>query len=378
LKPQATNHSRRPEWLAASALLIALFITGGVALAPRAVAAPPPFDQDQHPPAPNYADPAAWAALPDRPGAADEVPPNDSIPLAGRGARADVFYIHPTTLRGQTHWNQWIDDPETNDWTDVSVIARQASAFNGCCRVYAPRYRQAGPGALYSTDGSGDKAYDLAYQDVKTAFQYYLAHYNHGRPFILAGHSQGTLELYRLIAELIDGKPLEKRFIGAYAVGVGVSVGAFGQTYVSVQPCRRPADLRCIASWNSFARSGDPTDYRQHAEGQYAAKHGDAGKTLLCVNPLTFDMDRPSAPAALNLGALPGAPSHGPLPALIPDAAGADCEDGVLIVDPPTDPAFHLTALPKGSLHFNDIDLYYENIRANAVERVNAYWAERR
>ena len=355
----------------------ALLIVCSPALA-QTPSAPPPFDLDQHPRAPDYAEGSAWAARPSREGAAAETPPNDALPIAGAAARADVFYVHPTTLLSHAHWNQALDDQATNAWTDISVMARQASAFNACCRIYAPRYRQAGPGALYSSDGSGQKAYDLAYQDVRRAFQYYLAHDNHGRPFILAGHSQGSLLIYRLIADLIDGKPLQGRFIAAYTPGVGVSLGDFGQTYRSVQACRRPDDVGCIASWEAFARGGDPGEFLARSEGRYVAKHGEAGKTVLCVNPLTFDLDRPAAGSSANLGALPGAPTPGPLPALIPDAAAASCEGGVLIVDPPTDPAFDLTILPKKSLHFNDIDLFYENIRANAVARVQAYFGRLR
>ena len=278
---------------------------------------------------PDYSLPSSWAALPQKADAADEQSPSDPLKEAQATAPADVFYIHPTTLRSKAHWNQRTDDAATDAWTDASVIARQASAWNACCKVYAPRYRQAGPVAYYASKSDGPKAYELGYQDVKRAFEYYLAHYNHGRPFIIAGHSQGALDTYHLIVDLIDGKPLQRQLVAAYAVGVGASLGDFGRTYKSVQPCRKPADLHCIASWNTFTRSGDTAAYIVSSEARYTAKYGDEGKALLCTNPLTFDLDRPDAPASANLGSLPGKPGE-PLPPLILGVVGGTCVDGVL------------------------------------------------
>jgi hypothetical protein len=349
----------------------AALLAGGGAADPLAKASSESRSFDARPPpaAPDYGQASSWAALPWIKGAADLAPANAS-PKAAEPL-ADVFYVHPTTYRFNGVANQALSDAATNDWTDISVVARQASIFNGCCKIYAPRYRQASSGAFYAADG--EKAYALGYSDVLRAFDYYLAHYNHGRPFILAGHSQGAKDVFSLLIDRIDGAPLQRRLIAAYAIGVGVSVGEFGKTYKTVQPCRKPEDLGCVVSWNSFTRTSDASAYLTRSESRYVARFGEAGKTLLCVNPLTFDLDQPSAPADLNLGSLPGLAAPGPLPDLIPGAVGADCVDGVLRADTPTSAAFHLTILPNGALHFHDMDLYYENIRANAEARVAAY-----
>jgi CubicO group peptidase (beta-lactamase class C family) len=338
----------------------------------------PAFDLDVHPRAPDYSRRSAWVSLPRLQDAADRVASNERIPAAQASARADVFYVHPTTYNTQAHWNQDIADRATNEWTDNSVVARQATVFNACCRVYAPRYRQAATGALESTDGSGDRAFELAYEDIKSAFLYYLKHYNRGRPFILAGHSQGSKHLELLIAELIDAKPLQRLFIAAYTPGVSLSLGDFGHRYSSVSPCRTPTMTACIASWNSFEAAGNAASYRSRNEQRYAAQYGDAGKALLCVNPLSFDIGQPAAVAEANRGALSGAAVATGLPPLIAAAAGAACIDGVLRVTVPVDPRFRLNVLPNGMLHYHDIDLYYENIRANAVDRVNAYYSRAR
>ena len=111
-------------------------------------------------------------------------------------------------------WNADIDDVALNKKTDNTTILYQASVFNEDCRVFAPRYRQANFNAFFTNNKVvTDKAFELAYEDIKTAFEYYLEHYNQGRPIIIASHSQGTLHAGRLLKEYFEGKPLQKKFI---------------------------------------------------------------------------------------------------------------------------------------------------------------------
>ena len=328
------------------------------------------FQDDVHPAPPDYASSMAWAVLPGQPNLSLEQPGGGTARESASGV--DVFYIQPTTFETKTHWNQDILDAKTNAWTDVSVIGRQASIFNTCCRIFAPRYRQAGTGSLGSSDG--DQAYDLAYGDVRRAFDFYVAHYNHGRPFILAGHSQGALHIYRLVAEEIDGKPVARRLVAAYAIGVPATVGAFGSLFTSVGPCLKPLQTHCIVSWNSFIAGADTRDYITRAPQPYVKRHTVAGDTsLFCINPLTFDADRPSAPASLNEGALPGPPAEGPLPPLVKGAVGASCQKGILLVEPSPGETIKLNPLPGGALHLQDLDLFYRQIQLDAEARARAF-----
>jgi len=335
-----------------------------------------PFDAYTRPPAPNYADPAAWAALPghDHKDAADLVPIGETVGDRQAEAGVDVFYIHPTTYRGRDNWNQSLDDAKTNTWTDVSVIARQAAAFNGCCRVYAPRYRQAATAALYAKDDSGDKARNLGYDDVKDAFRYYLDHYNDGRPFILAGHSQGTFMIQRLLEEVVDASPIRPQLVAAYAIGIGFPTGLFGQQYKTITPCAKPDDTGCLISWNTFGRGGAGKAAAERNASRYEARFKTReGSETLCVNPLTFALDTPDAPASMNRGSLPGVAAEGPLPALKPGLIGATCADGALYVDIPESEDFKLLILPGQNLHFHDMDLFFKNIRDNAILRAETF-----
>ena len=70
-------------------------------------------------------------------------------------------------------WNAAIDDSALSEKTDYSTILYQASVFNQNCRVFAPRYRQAHLRAFFSDKKlNAMAAFDIAYSDVKTAFEY--------------------------------------------------------------------------------------------------------------------------------------------------------------------------------------------------------------
>lgn len=114
---------------------------------------------------------------------------------------ADVFFIHPTTLTDYNHarWNAEIDDAIINSKTDYSSILYQASVFNEKCRVFAPRYRQAHIRCFFMNTPDTDSAFEIAYADVKAAFEFYLKIYNNYRPIIIASHSQGTKHAGRLL-----------------------------------------------------------------------------------------------------------------------------------------------------------------------------------
>lgn len=149
-----------------------------------------PFDSHVVPLAPDYSAAAAWTAHPERRDPADAVPAGLRA-IEQTRAPVDVFYVHPTTYLG-SGWNGPVDDPELNAQTDELATLIQASAFNGCCAIYGPRYRQAHGQAFVQPGPDGASAIDLAYGDVLEAFRFFLEQHSRRRPFILAGHSQGS------------------------------------------------------------------------------------------------------------------------------------------------------------------------------------------
>lgn len=328
------------------------------------------FRDQTPPPPPDFEVAQSWAAQPGREGSAAQSPPGASA--ADHRPAVDVFYVHPTTYRSTDRWNQDIADTVTNEWTDGSVIARQAGIFNGCCRVFAPRYRQASSLAFRNMATGGEAAFDLAYGDVLRAFDHYIRHDNHGRPFILAGHSQGARHISQLLEDRIDGKPLGKRMVIAYVVGIDLVEGDFGTRYKSLKSCRTPAETGCVVAWNSILSGANLTKFAAASSARFVARYGKRpGGTALCINPLTFDAAQPAATTESSRGAVPGDPDATPLQPLRPKVVSARCEMGFLVVEPVPD--LGLKALPGGSMHYHDYGLFYADIRANVGTRINAY-----
>lgn len=348
-----------------------------------------PFGELPSPPPPDYSQPQYWAALPDRLDAADVVPENDPFGDRQASAPVDVFYIHPTTYRGTDNWNQPLDDARVNDWTDESVVARQAAVFNACCRVFAPRYRQASAAGVYAPpEMKAMGAYEFAWQDVRAAFLYYMKHWNKGRPFIIAGHSQGGAHTEHWLKEFGKEPRLARLLVAAYPIGIGFAAADIAKLPGVHGLCRTPTETGCVVAWNTFAANGDPKTFVSSAQARYVQRSGTTdGQEIVCVNPLSFDASRPAAPASWNLGALPARPGVGlapalragtPLPATQAGVLGASCANGVLTLDAAPGPGYAIVPLPNGMLHFNDFDLFYQNIRINAVARSEAFIAARR
>jgi Protein of unknown function (DUF3089) len=335
-------------------------------------ASDPPFDPSKTPPAPDYARSDSWAALPGKQDPSDVAPPGETI-ADPNTAPVDVFFIYPTSFFSLTEWNAAIDDAATNKRTDNGSLRNQASVFNGCCAVYAPRYRQMSLRGFIHHTPAADQAMDVAYSDVKRAFEFYLAHYNHGRPFIIAGHSQGARHARTLLADMIDGTPLQKQLVAAYVVGNWIDDDWF-KARKTLKPCERANDTGCVLTWSSVLEGSDAAKLRW----DFVHRSGDsvdvADHRYVCTNPLTWTTAETLAPKTDDLGGWVYGRGREPLP-VVPDLVSARCDDGALFISNPPGLAWHIAALPGGNYHDYDYQLTYLNIRRNAEVRVQAYLA---
>ncbi|HZV09377.1 MAG TPA: DUF3089 domain-containing protein, partial [Novosphingobium sp.] len=320
------------------------------------------------PPAPDYADIADWAAGPAGFGPSAVLPAGASKPV--KYPRVDVFYVHPTVFSSETALNQDLADAQANRWVDEGAVAREASAFTSCCRVFAPRYRAASFQAL--AGDRRDAAFALAYADVESAFGYYLAHFNKGRPFILAGDGQGASLLAALLDRRFEGTVLRDQLVAAYLVGGNVAQGDFGRRWHGLPACDEARQTGCVVQWNVVAAGSNLPALAAPHEQAYTARTGDvAGQRLLCTNPLTFEANRPDASAGAARGAIPGAPGYGAPAGLEARAVAARCEHGLLVVSP--DAALKARAAGDGSLGQYGYTLFYQDIRENAALRAAAW-----
>lgn len=332
-----------------------------------------PFDAAHVPPAPDYARADAWLAFPGRGGLERSTPPG-VVAVDEARAPADVFFIHPTTYQQSDVWN--VAYTERSEF-DPAVLLGQVSAFNGCCRIYAPHYRQASLRALERSR----PAVALAYDDVARAFRHYIAHENGGRPFVIAAHSQGAMHAVRLLQAEILGTPLQGRLVAAYVVGA-YAPSDFGT--IGLPVCDGPRETGCILSWNT-SQTGRTGAFRLIRDQSYwwRGEEKSAGQPpAICVNPLTWRRQG-AAPATANPGSLPfpkrpAREEDRSLPALTPHLTGAMCDEGLLEVEIPwSAPGGFRDALSLlyGSYHLGDYGIFYAAIRRNAAERVDAWGA---
>jgi hypothetical protein len=291
---------------------------------------------------PNYSDLHYWAAHPWK------WDPSDSIPKPLRknfvkDSSVDVFFIYPTTLTGKDdyRWNAPIDDAEINAKTDYSTI-------------FAPRYRQANLKSFYSANkDSAAIATDIAYNDVKIAFEYYLKHYNKGRPIIIASHSQGTIHAGRLLKEFFEGKPLYNKLVCAYIIGMPTPENYF----TSIPSCKDSLATGCFVGWRSFHK-----DYT----ADFVAKEN--FKSLV-TNPLLWTSATTYAPAALNKGAVLFKFNK-----IIKHDVDAQIHNNVLWTSKPK--FFGNIFFKIKNYHIADFNMFYMNIRENVHTRIKMFWKQ--
>ncbi|MEY3443574.1 MAG: hypothetical protein RLZZ519_1855, partial [Bacteroidota bacterium] len=221
------------RWQCTRALRCLLFIFGIYAHFALAQAQHlPPFSPEDQPAAPDYSQEKYWSALPFRKDAPDVTPWGEKW-ISDSLKKVDVFYIYPTLFMNGKTWNADVDKKSLNRRIDHYPVKFQASIFNHVGRVYAPRYRQAIIDSYHDKTGSGEKALDFAYQDIRRAFEYYMEHYNQGRPIIIASHSQGTTHSRRLLKDYFDNPEMKAKLVCAYAVGFALHT----TDYQLLTPC---------------------------------------------------------------------------------------------------------------------------------------------
>jgi hypothetical protein len=301
---------------------------------------------------PDYSNLNYWAASPFKQDPSDRIP--KGLSDKSQDSIAEVFFIYPTTYtdtKMPEGWNANIDDKSLNEKTDNSTILYQASVFNKYCRVFSPRYRQANLLAFYTKDKEkAAAALDTAYADVKNAFEYYLENYNHGRPIIIASHSQGTYHAGRLLKEFFENKPLEKQLVCAYIIGLPV----FSNYFTTLKPCEDSTATGCFITWRTFQ------------DGYIAPFVANETQKAFVINPLTWTMDTTGAPASLNKGGI-----LRDFNKVIPGLVHAQIHGNVLWVNKPK--FLGSIFLKTKNYHIADYNLFYDNIRENAGTRIRAF-----
>lgn len=291
---------------------------------------------------PDYADPYYWLSQP----SADKP--------------VDVFYVYPTVSSNATGF---MDVNSVNERALAQgIFAAQASVYEPDANVFAPYYRQMStqvavePGSL-ATD---TKEFKRGAVDVERAFDYYIEHLNEGRPFIIAGHSQGTMALIELIKNRFgDDADLRSRLVAAYLIGytvTGADLAAAGLT-----AAQGANDTGVVVTYNtqSPTSAGGPM--------LMAGAH--------CINPLTWTTDDAYAPASENLGARFYNDTTGEFLREVEHYCDAriDPETGALTTTIPEGEDLDIGPYSEGVYHRYDYAFWYRNLEQNVGDRIDAY-----
>lgn len=270
----------------------------------------------------------------------------------------DVFYVYPTIDFSSTPTNMQLSNDSLKALA-IGVYKEQASVFADECNVFAPFYPQMSIAVLSIEGAEYDKHFRVAFEQVKASFQYYLENLNDGRPFFLAGHSQGSLMLLQLMKELFENQP--KQLIAAYIIGYSVTNDDL-INYPWLKIARQADDIGVIITYNT--QSPD-------AVGSPVLMKG-----AQCVNPLIWSQSKQYAPSNLNKGAV-FFNKQETIEKEIQYYTDAQIrEDGVLIVNNPNPDDFFVpgkNAFPRGVFHKYDYQFFYRNLQENVKTRKIAY-----
>ncbi len=290
----------------------------------------------------------------------------------------DTFFIYPTV-----YFNPAPDAPMIAPIDDemmrAGVMAHfhdAPQAFIDLTNLYEPYYRQSNIFSLVGKGPEGCLAFQQQEQrtDIYAAFDYYFDHYNQGRPFILAGHSQGSLMLKIALRDYFkEHTEYLERMVAAYIIGYCVTKEDL-EANSALKFAEGADDTGVIISWNT------ETPENKNVESAIVQKNA------ISINPLNWKRDDTYAPASENLGdRLPIIDGTEMIPTKFQEShpghgdAQLDLERGVVIcttmngVNASLDVPGLESPFGPGSLHMLDYTLYWENIRENIKTRIKSY-----
>lgn len=290
-----------------------------------------------------------WAFLADTTGAEAENPP------------ADVFFISPTACLGR-YEPYFLDLSNQKEKTALAkVIRMEKGIYDRNSRFFAPYYRQAGFEVYSFGEDFREECLRDAHEDVENAFQYYMEHYNDGRPLIIAGFSQGADHVLRLLKAHATDARVTGRLIAAYAIGWTITAEEMAK-YPQLRFAGRADDTGVIVAFNS------------EAEGVTDSPILPKGVHALAINPLNWRTDGTVADKALNKGACFVSP-EGKVETEIPELTGAyiDTQRGALKCTDIGEKDFPGKLYDDGIFHIYDYRFFYRNLQENVNVRIDAY-----
>ena len=284
------------------------------------------------------------------------------LEIAAENKSADVFFICPTVYSGGENQNMPLDDEQTKA-SFLGATNMEKGIYDGDARFFAPYYRQAGLSVYKMPENEREQYLNLAYKDVKAAFEYYMNKYNGGRPIVLAGFSQGADMCIRLVKDCFADEKRQKQLVACYAIGWRVTEDEV-KNCPQLKFAEGESDTGVVIAFNSEAES---------VNGSLLIP---SGVRTLAINPLNWKTDGTPADKLLNEGAC-FTDYSGEIKSEIPALTGAyiDEKRGALKVTDvtPEDYPAVLDIFEDGVYHLYDYQFFYRNLQKNVQTRISAF-----
>ena len=288
----------------------------------------------------------------------------------------DTFYIY-STVYVDASFKEGAPDYATLDNIEMLLgvqgeYVTNASVYEDSTNVFVPYYRQAGmryAGEVSKKTGNLDAALSgISYEDITAALDYYFEHCNKGRPFIIAGHSQGSAMTKRVLKNYFKDHPeYYKRMVAAYVIGYSVTKDDLAAN-PHLKFATGESDTGVIISWNTEG----PKNVTENARNVVVLPNA------ISINPLNWKLDETYAPASENLGSL--VLNKEAIAYRIADI-GADAKvvlnRGVIVTNARYDQPAAAEFFGPQSFHEDDYTFYYNNIKDNVSKRIAAWKASR-
>lgn len=274
----------------------------------------------------------------------------------------DTFFLAPTVTSGSVD-KPMIDLTNPKDMSKFDgSIKMEKGLYDEDTRFFAPYYNQALL-YVYSLERSEREVYfEQAYQDVKSAFSYYLDNYNNGNKIILAGFSQGADMCLRLLSDFISDDRFYNNFVVCYAIGALVT-DEYLESNDRLVFAQSETDQKVIVSWNTE----DPNTI----ESLFVYNNEKSN----CINPLTWSTSYEVASKSLNKGAV-FLNTYGEVTSEVNNFTGCYIDEsrGVLkVTDVNKDDYNSMKDLMgDGVFHLYDYQFFYENLKENVKVRIKA------
>ena len=258
---------------------------------------------------------------------------------------ADVFYIVSTDVL-----RSWDEDGNPSmraclDSSEVPALKKEMSymdfVFSDRFNFFSPLYHQFTFECAQRPVEELEIVREQVAEEVREAFDWYMENRNNGRPFILAGFSQGAMMVLDILKHMDEEQ--YSRMVAAYSIGYRLS--AEDLLFPCIKAAQNDSDRGVTISYNSVTRP------------EAAAPLLTDG-AVTCINPMNWKTDGTAAELVYKEDVA---------------TVKVDTVSHVLVVEGLDEDKYYVEELGgllgKGNLHHYDILMYRDQIRENAVLR---------